>query len=272
MTVRYDVEKLKRIVRDIQSLIGVSISVMDTEKRIICEGENNDEFCERICSFPEGRSRCECSDGDLIEKCAKEGKAVSHICHAGILDTAVPIVKDSVAVGYIFIGRLRPYPQPENIFERLSWLGDSREEIEKRYLKLTYFTPEQLTAMINLVSNIIFDSAIEMEYGSLTEVAASYIAKNLDTPLDVCTLCEKLFVSKNRLYESFRSSFGKTVNEYVWDERIKRAKALLVGTSMSTADISSAVGIDNCAYLSKVFKEKTGLSLAAFRKINSVAK
>ena len=272
MTVKYDTKKLKRIVCDIQALIGVSISVMNTEKKIICEGENNDEFCERICSFPEGRTRCECSDGDLIEKCAKEGRAVSHICHAGILDTAVPIIKDSQTVGYIFIGRLRPYPKPENIFERLFWLGDSREEVESRYLKLTYFTQEQLTAMISLVSNIIFDSAIEIEYDGLTEAAASYIAKNLDTPLDVPTLCEKLYVSKNRLYEGFSKSFGKTVNEYIWDERIKRAKALLLSTDMSTADISQAVGIDNSAYFAKIFKEKTGLSPAAFRKINAAAK
>lgn len=272
MTVKYDTIKLKRIVCDIQALIGVSISVMNTEKKIICEGENNDEFCERICSIPAGRSRCECSDGDLIEKCAKEGRAVSHICHAGILDTAVPIIKDSQTVGYIFIGRLRPYPEPENIFERLSWLGDSREEIEERYLKLTYFTPEQLSAMISLVSNIIFDSAIEIEYDGLTEAAASYIAKNLDTPLDVATLCEKLFVSKNRLYEVFDKGFGKTVNEYIWDERIKRAKALLLGTDMSTADISASCGIDNSAYFAKIFKEKVGLSPAAFRKIKSAEK
>lgn len=269
MTVKYDAEKLKSIVRDIQALIGVSISVIDTEKRCICSGENNDEFCNRICAMPEGRSLCECSDSNLIEKCAEEGRAVSHICHAGILDTVVPIIKDSVTAGYIFIGRIRPYPQPDNIFERISWLGDSREEIEKRYLKLSYFTPEQLSSLVSLISNIIFSSAIEIEYDSFLEGATSFIAKNLNTPLDVATLCDKLFVSKNRLYDAFKKAFGKTVNEYIWDERIKRAKELLLSGKNTTAEISFAVGIDNPAYFSKIFKERVGISPAAFRKINS---
>lgn len=272
MTVKYDLEKLERIVSDIQALIGVSMSVIDTEKKIIFKGKNEDEFCNRICDIPEGRSRCECSDSDLIEKCAERGCAVSHICHAGILDTAVPIVKDGVLAGYIFIGRLRPYPEPENIFERLAWLGDSKEEIENRYLKLTYFTEKQRKAMINLISNIIFDSAIEIEYDGLMEIATDHIAKNLDKPLDVATLCEKLFVSKNRLYDAFKKSFGRTVNDYIWDERIKRAKELLLSTNLSTADISAMVGIENSAYFSRVFKERAGISPAAFRKINAPMK
>ena len=270
MTVNYDIEKLKRIVSDIQALIGVSISVVNREKENIVKGDNADEFCNRICSIPEGRSLCECSDSDLIEKCAACGKPVSHICHAGILDTVVPIVKDEVIAGYIFIGRIRPYPQPENIFERISWLGDSREEIEKRYLKLSYFTKDQLSAMISLISNIIFSSAIEIEYDSFLESATSYIAKNLNTHLDVATLCEKLFVSKNRLYDAFKKAFGKTVNEYIWDERIKKAKELLLATKQALPEISLAVGIDNHAYFSKIFKERAGISPASFRKINAV--
>ncbi len=269
MTVKYDIEKLERIVSDIQIVMGVSLSVVGRDKEKLCCGENNDEFCERICSTPEGRSRCECSDSSLIDKCAELGLPVSHICHAGILDTVVPIVKDKMTVGYIFIGRVRPFPKPENIPERISWLGDSAEKIEERYMKLTYFTSEQLNAMVNLISNIIFDGAIEIIYDDLMETVTDYIRKNLDSCLDVTTLCEKLYVSKNRLYEAFRTHYGMTVNEYVWSERIKRAKELLSSTSLDTANISGSVGIENSAYFCKIFKQKTGLSPSAYRRINA---
>ncbi|MBQ2876430.1 MAG: PocR ligand-binding domain-containing protein [Clostridia bacterium] len=269
LTVRYDIEKLKRIVSDIEIVMGISLSVVDREKRCLCRGKNADEFCERICSVPEGRMRCECSDASLIEKCAELGAPVSHICHAGILDTAVPIIKDRVIAGYIFIGRVRPFEKPDNIPERLAWLGDSAELIEKRYMKLTYFTSEQLNAVVNLISNIIFDGAIEIIYDDFMEIATSYISKNLDTPLDVATLCEKLYVSKTRLYDAFRTHLGTTVNEYVWGERIKRAKELLTSSGLGTAEVAAAVGLDNPAYFCKIFKERVGVSPSSYRRINT---
>jgi len=267
MKVKYNYERLGEIVGDIQALIGVSISVVDLDKNMVFEGKNDDEFCERICAIPEGRSRCECSDSDLIARCAAEGRAVSHICHAGILDTVVPIVKDGTVAGYIFLGRIRPYPEPKNIPERITWLGDSAEEIEERYSKLTYLAPKRLSALVRLISNAIFDGAVEIEYDSFIEGATSYIAKNLDTPLDVTTLCERLYVSKNRLYDEFKEAYGKTVNDYIWDERIKRGKELLQTSDMSLGELSAAVGIDNPAYFSKIFKERVGISPSAFRKI-----
>ena len=87
MTIKYDIEKLKGIIRDIQTLMPISISISDRDKRTICTGDNNDEFCQRITSTAKGRARCECSDSDLVKICSETGKPASHTCHAGILDT-----------------------------------------------------------------------------------------------------------------------------------------------------------------------------------------
>lgn len=269
MTIKYDTDKLKSIVRDIQTVMRISISVADMDMNTIVRGENNDEFCERICSLPEGRARCECSDSNLLNKCSEIGAPVSHICHAGILDTVVPIIKRGMVVGYIFIGRIRPFPEPENVAARLDWLGDSSEEIEERYRKLPYFTDRQLGSIVNLVSNIIFDSAVTVQYDDFVETATEYINNNLDKDLSVRSLCESLFVSKNRLYEAFKSQYGMTVNDYVWQCRIKRAKELLISTDKSTTDIALDVGIENYTYFCKIFKSKVGISPAQFKKINS---
>lgn len=269
MTIKYDIEKLKRIVKDIQTLMPVSISISDRDKRMIVEGDNDDEFCSRITSVAEGRARCECSDSDLLRRCSETGAPVSHICHAGILDTVVPITKQGVCAGYIFIGRIRLLRMPEDLADRLSWLGDSIDDIEKRYNKLTYFTEAQMRAMVNLVSSIIFDGAVTVQYDDFIETAGDYISKNLDKNLSVRTLCDNLYVSKNRLYEAFKSQYGKTVNEYIWDCRLNRARELLVETAMSTADIALLIGIENHAYFCKIFKQRVGVSPIRYRRLNS---
>ena len=269
MKIKYDIKKLENIIRDIQIVMRFSVSVMDLDMKPLVIGNNCDEFCQRILSTPEGKKRCACADISLSERCTKTARPVSHICHAGLLDTAVPIIKQETVVGYIFIGRIRPIPEPIGISERLVWLGDSREEIEERYGKLTYFTAEQLSSVINLISNIIFDSAVEIIYDDFMEIAENYIEKNLDKDITVSSLCKSLFVSKNKLYEAFRRVHGTTPNDYVWQKRIQKAKEILSSTDKGIAEISSEVGIKNYTYFFRTFKSKTGLSPKDYRKINS---
>lgn len=268
MTVKYNVDKLCQIVEDIRTVVGVSLAVVNTEYRTICSAKNDEEFCQRICSSPEGRSRCECSDTEMLRMCKRSVAPVSHICHAGLRDTAVPIIKNDVIAGYIFIGRVRPTEAPDGIAERLSWLGDSEAEILERYLALPYFTEKQRRAMINLVSNIIFDGAIEIEYDGVLERAVEYIDRNISSPLTVSVLCKELFVSKNRLYEAFRTHRNMTVNDYIWERRLKLAKELLSFTDKPLCEVASAVGIENYTYFCRLFKHNVGLSPTAYRKLN----
>ena len=269
MNVKYDIEKLKEIAEDIRTVMGVSLSVVDVDFHTICSAKNNEEFCQRICSLPEGRSRCECSDIEMLKKCMTSRAPVVHICHAGIHDTAIPIIKSDIIVGYIFLGRVRPTESPDGIAERLGWLGDSSEDIAARYEKLPYFTEKQHSAMINLIANIIFDSAIEIEYEGVFEKAVEYIDRNLSTPLTVSLLCKELYVSKNRLYSIFREQKGMTVNEYIWERRLKLAKELLRFSDKSLYDVAASVGIDNYTYFCRLFKKNTGISPTAYRRLGA---
>ena len=268
MTVKYNVEKLKRIVDDIRTVMGVSLSVVDTSYRTICAAKNDEEFCMRISELPEGRSRCECSDTEMLRMCDRNRAPVSHICHAGLLDTAVPIIKNDVIVGYIFIGRVRPTESPEGVFQRLAWLGDTEEEIGARYALLPYFTENQRSAMTNLVSGIIFDGAIEIEYEGALERAVEYIDRNIASPLTVNILCRELYVSKNKLYSVFREHKGMTVNEYIWERRMKLAKEQLTSTDRSLSEIAASIGIENYTYFCRLFKRTAGVSPTAYRKLN----
>lgn len=270
MKIKFDLERLRRIIDDVHTVLGVSLSVMDTDNHTLYKRErDNDEFCIRILSSPEGRYKCACSDRKVIERHECFGGTVSHICHAGILDTVVPLIKDSITVGYIFIGRVRPTEKPVGIAERLEWLGDSEDDINNRYSRLTYYTDEQMACIKRLVSNILFDSAVDIVHDTVAEKAVDYIKANIREDLSVDNLCKLLFVSKNRLYSEFRKYFNMTVNEYVTDYRIETSKKMLSNIDMSVSQISEAVGMDNYAYFCKLFKQKTGLSPTEYRRLET---
>ena len=76
--------------------------------------------------------------------------------------------------------------------------------------------------------------------------------------------------SLNLDYERFRKSFkqitGTSPKQYQTKFKIEKAKELLGSTQKSEKEISVELGFDSYFYFQKLFKEKTGLSLAEYRR------
>ena len=269
MRIVYDENTIKKMMTDLSTVTGLSFSFVDCSEslRTICTRDKaDDEFCHKINATSIGSQRCKCSDRELIELCRKEDRAVSHLCHAGIRDTAVPIKKNGITVGIVFIGRVRTDENIEDIMGRLDWLSTSKDELKRRYEKLSFFTKDKLDSLTNLISNLIFDSAIRIECGDLIDRATEYIDSNLEKPLSVAVLCQKLFVSKNKLYHEFHNTHHCTINEYVAKKRIEKSKELLKYSSETSREIAEKVGITNYTYFYKLFKRQVGITPNEYRK------
>ena len=63
---------------------------------------------------------------------------------------------------------------------------------------------------------------------------------------------------------------GVTFTHYVTGVRISKAKKMLTDTNMKVSEISKAVGFNDYAYFSKIFKENTGETLSGYRKKEKV--
>ena len=130
MRIKYDIERIKAVIDDICSITGISIAVSDTKYNEIYSNETtNDTFCHKILNTKTGEMRCHHSDRDMLERCTQEKKPISHICHAGLRDTVVPILRGDILVGFIIIGRVRPAltPSPRDSYGDINM---TREEYE----------------------------------------------------------------------------------------------------------------------------------------------
>ena len=186
----------------------------------------------------------------------REKRPVSHICHAGLLDTVVPVIKNHTVVGIIIIGRVRP--NNDAVVE----LSESNSQ----YVMMGTFSDKQMANLINLISYIIFDSAIDIDCDDVIVRALEYIDKNISSDLSIDQLCNYLYVSRNSLYKAFHSYFECTVNEYISRRRINKAAALLRESDESVSTIATSVGIPNYTYFSRVFKKRMGVSPLKYRK------
>lgn len=272
MTVKYDIERIKSIIDDICSITDMSICLNDTKYNEIYSHETqNDTFCHKITNTKVGELKCSHSDRDMLERCTREKRPVSHVCHAGVLDTVVPILKNGFVAGYLMLGRVRLKKNPAEIKELLHWAEDP-EEIVKHYESLTYLSQAQMDAIIHLISHILFENAVEIDYDEFINYATDYIENNIAQDLSVKNLCKTLHVSKNILYKKFNDFYGCTVNEYITRRRLHKAEQMLRNTKQNIAAISEAVGFYNYTYFSKLFKASTGLTPSEYRKHAKLAK
>ena len=167
MTISYDLDKIKKILDDLHVVTGLSLGFMNTDYNYIYQSLNEeDSFCNMINSSPEGRNRCLCSDQDMAKRCKETMRPVSHVCHAGVIDTTVPIIKGGVLSGFIIIGRIRK-ENAEGVRELISWLGEDADKVLAHYEELSFFTEKQLESLIDIVSNIIFESSIFIKHNNL---------------------------------------------------------------------------------------------------------
>ena len=273
--IRYDASKLQDVIKDFGVITGVSVSVLDDEFEVLASySEQMPAFCLAIQSTPDGKEKCLCSDMALLKRCRESGKAQSHICHAGVMDAALPIGKDGSIIGYILIGRTRVADFSE-IEPRLSWLSEDRSVLQEQYEQLQTYNDRQIHSMFELasmiVSFILTNEIIRSEENAFAKLAKDYVNGHLCESLSVGTLCRSLGVSKNALYERFRTAFGKTVGEYITEARLKKAKKLLCDSTLSIDSIAEQTGFASYTYFSRSFKKKYRLPPLAYRKAHKSA-
>ena len=70
----------------------------------------------------------------------------------------------------------------------------------------------------------------------------------------------------SQFVKSFKEIMGKTPKKHVMDKRIKKARELLLSTSLSITEIATSIGYKDPLYFSRIFKKYVGMSPREFRK------
>ena len=87
----------------------------------------------------------------------------------------------------------------------------------------------------------------------------SYFNKNYKEPFIAEKYAATLNMSVSWLRKLFKQQVGVSLNKYLTNLRINKAKALMC-SDLQIGDISEMVGFQDQLYFSRVFKQSTGLS------------
>lgn len=87
----------------------------------------------------------------------------------------------------------------------------------------------------------------------------NYINENISEPeLSVEVLASKVFLSRSQLYRKIKTLTGVSVNEFIRNVRLEKAKELIELGNDNITEISYKVGFSSPSYFTKCYKEKYG--------------
>ena len=73
-------------------------------------------------------------------------------------------------------------------------------------------------------------------------------------------------LSSIHFHNCFKAATGKTLHEYVEEQRIKKAAGLLVSTDLTLTEISYECGFSSQSYFSYAFKRKMKMTPREYAK------
>jgi len=85
--------------------------------------------------------------------------------------------------------------------------------------------------------------------------------------ITIDSLSEQFDIPTSTLKRCFKGVFGTTIHQYLKECRINAAKRLLQDSDQSILEIANAVGYENGSKFTSAFKEATGVTPSAYRKV-----
>lgn len=271
MLVIYNREELEKAMFDFHLSTGANISLLDKDINCVCGSSHiGTEFCRLINSTEEGKKRCFKSDCDITSKCEKSKKLAIHTCHAGLMDSAVPITYGDNVVAFIILGQMKKDKDFEEIRHLTADLNIKEKELEEAYQNMPLYDAEKIESVASIASYlteyIILKDIIYNQNSGILNEAYIYINSNLDKPISINKICKSIGVSKNALYSAFKKYESCTVGEYIAKKRVDYAKSLIKFGNKSMLEISELAGFSSDAYFCKIFKKYVGLTPLKYKK------
>lgn len=90
--------------------------------------------------------------------------------------------------------------------------------------------------------------------------------EDLSVTFDLVALAAACGFSRGHFIRAFKQTTGLPPYRWLLNERVRRACALLDGTSFPVADIALQCGFSDQAHLTRIFSKLMGISPAAWRR------
>lgn len=155
-----------------------------------------------------------------------------------------------------------PYDKPTFDMKKKENIILGSEQILK--IMLEYFLIRLLRKKYSFEEKI---EQISNEKLAINEIT-NYLDDNFTEKVSIDELAFIFNTNRATLCKEFKNSTNKTINEYINDIKIEKAKVLLKTTKKSITYISEKLGFESIHYFTRFFKQRKGVTPTKYRNKN----
>lgn len=127
---------------------------------------------------------------------------------------------------------------------------------------------ESLNRLKKLAISLLDWSADDQhkQVSALMDSVRAYVQEHLQDDLSLTSIAERVFHNPSYFSKLFKRTMGIGYNEYVTEQRLNKAAALLTTTNMKVNEIALQIGYESPSYFMRVFKRHYKLTPQEFRE------
>ena len=203
---------------------GFGVVFTDAEGNQIGHGENFCRFCNKINEMPEGADYCTLSNKNAIQLALERKKPSIYICHAGLVNIAIPLIYEGECVGAITAGQVlcaekNVYPQ-DTITSSIDWLSDP--ELAAYYQEIEVMSCQRIDATTTGLSNLTNAIVHKIVYAQMQE--------------ELARKSEALLIAENQLKQAKLDALQKQVTPHFIFNVLNSISRLLSLQEYTTAE------------------------------------
>mgnify|MGYP003315925026 CR=1 FL=1 len=154
MIINYDLEKIDKTLEDFYKATDININLLRADFSYVSGREHRESnfYCSFIQNTKKGKKACGYSDKVLLEKCRETKEVQMHICHAGLIDAAAPILYEDTIIGYVIFGEMKSSTVIPSLKKYIESMGLDFEQMEKFYGDIPLFDEDKIQSVSNIAS------------------------------------------------------------------------------------------------------------------------
>ena len=156
--------------------------------------------------------------------------------------------------------------ETESVRQIFSSLYKVPDQIKGHYFKLKVIEIFLLLSVIS-TTNHEKRSSYRKQQVDIVKAVNEYISTQFMKRITIDSLSDQFDIPTSTLKRCFKGVYGTTIHHYLKECRINAAKHLLQESDQSVLEIANAVGYENGSKFTSAFKEATGVTPSAYRKV-----
>ena len=271
-------KKVETAICSVEDAFDISITVHDLHGRLrrdngdpLLPGRNLHQHpCCIQDRFRESgwKSRCfqDCfSRAEIIAK--SQAHPFIKICWKGLQELVVPIIHDSHHLLTLYAGVFRGKESPPPEAPSYKWFRELYSSLPAMPdEKVLEHLQEMLEILGQGIIAVGMSPNLKQKESTRYSTLVRFISDNAHQQITLTDLAKHFHLSPSRTAHLVVELTGSSFQSILLEERMVRARNLLLSTAQTQEEICNAVGFTNCYYFNRVFKKYYGSPPGRYRR------